>query len=134
LSAYPEPNLAVPIGGNGNWYAAKLHTQEQRKDALSADFNFTEKQRVTFRRQNYHYEEYQPLDGNTDRTPKFFIRPNQTNALNYVWTISPTMVNEALATVSLDNVYIPVDTANFFDRTKAGLSYPYIFPDGKLIP
>ena len=44
------------------------------------------------------------------------------------------MVNEMLATVSLDDVYIPVDTAHFFDRTKAGINYPYIFPTGKLIP
>jgi len=134
LNAYPVPNLATPIGGNGNWYAAKLHTQEQRKDTLAADMNLTERQRITFRRQNYSYLEYLPLDGNSDRVPRFFNRPNQTNALDYVWTISPHLVNEALATVSLDDVYIPVDSANFFDRTKAGLNYPYIFPDGKLIP
>src|SRR5438552_7926953 len=96
--------------------------------------NWTEKQRLQFRRQNFAYLEYQPLDGNSDRTPKFFNRPNQTNSLDYVWTVSPTKVNEVLLTVSLDDVYIPVDTANFFDRTKAGLNYPYIFPQGKLIP
>ena len=134
LNAYPAPNLAVPIGGNGNWYASKLHTQEQRKDTLATDFNLTDRQRVTFRRQSYQYQEYQPLDGNSDRTPKFFKRPNQTNSMNYVWTLSSHIVNEALATFSLDDVYIPVDAANFFDRTKAGLNYPYIFPDGKLIP
>jgi hypothetical protein len=33
-----------------------------------------------------------------------------------------------LATVSLDDVYIPVDAAHFFDRTTAGINYPYIFP------
>ncbi len=134
LKAWPVPNLANPIGGNGNWYAALLHTQHQRKDTLSSDMNLTDRQRLSFRRLNYAYVEYQPLDGNTDRTPKLFNRPNQTNSLNYVWTISPTIINEALATVSLDDVYIPVDTAHFFDRTQAGINYPYIFPEGKLIP
>ncbi|MDQ2777229.1 MAG: TonB-dependent receptor, partial [Acidobacteriota bacterium] len=86
------------------------------------------------RRNNYSFFEYQPLDGTPTETPKYFIRPNQTNSLDYVWTISPTLVNETLATVSLDDVYIPVDTAHFFDRTKAGINYPYIFPQGKLIP
>ncbi len=57
------------------------------------------------------------------------IRPNQTNSLDYVWTISPTMVNEVLATVSLDDVYIPVDEAHFLDRTTVGINYPYIFPE-----
>ncbi len=134
LNAWPAPNLATPINGNRNWYKAAIHPQNQRKDTLAADMNLTDRQRLTFRRLNYAFNEYQPLDGGTDRTPKFFNRPNQTNALNWVWTISPTLVNEALATVSLDDVYIPVDTAHFFDRTQAGINYPYIFPEGKLIP
>jgi hypothetical protein len=134
LNAFPAPNLLNPIGGNGNWFAAALHTQHQRKDALAVDMNLTDKQRLQFRRMNFAYLEYQPLDGNSDRTPKFFNRPNQTNSLDYVWTVSPTKVNEVLLTVSLDDVYIPVDTAHFFNRTQAGLNYPYIFPEGKLIP
>ena len=133
LNAYPIPNQATLVGG-GNWVVAKLHTQEQRKDQLNADMNLTDKQRITFRRNNFSYLEYQPLDGNSDRTPKFFDRPNQTNSLAYTWTISPTVVNEALATVSLDNVYIPVDLANFYNRADAGLNYPYIFPNGKTVP
>jgi hypothetical protein len=139
LNAWPVPNLTNFIGGNGNWFGSALHTYDQRKDTLSLDANLTARQRLTFRRQNYTYLEYQPLDGNTDRTPKFFDRPNQTNSLNYVWTISPTKVNELLVTASLDVVRIPVDAANFFDRTKAcalpcRLDYPYIFNDGKLLP
>jgi hypothetical protein len=133
LKAYPTPNLTTLIG-TSNYYVTAGHPQDQRKDTLSADFNLTDKQRVQFRRNNYKFKEYQPLDGTPTRTPKFFDRPNQTNSLNYVWTLSPTLVNEAQATVSLDDVYIPVDTANFFDRTQAGINYPYIFPAGKLIP
>ena len=135
LKAYPVPNL--PVGsfiGTSNYYITALHPQDQRKDTLAADINLTDKQRLQFRRNNYAFFEYQPLDGTPTETPKFFNRPNQTNSLDYVWTISPTIVNEALATVSLDDVYIPVDTAHFFDRTTAGINYPYLFPTGKLIP
>src|SRR6266704_2580997 len=32
LNAWPIPNLTTFIGGNGNWFAAKLHTFDQRKD------------------------------------------------------------------------------------------------------
>ena len=142
LNAWPVPNLTNFIGGNGNWFGSGLHTQHQRKDTISADVNLTEKQRLAVRRMNYAYLEYQPLDGNTNRTPKFFNRPNETNSINHVWSISPTKVNEVLLTASVDTVLIPVDTANFFDRTKAcagspvpcNLNYPYIFSDGKLIP
>ena len=110
---------------------------------IGVDVNVTENQRVSDSAPTIlPILEYQPLDGNTDRTPKFFDRPNKTGSLNYVWTISPTKVNEVLITASLDVVKIPVDTANFFDRTQAcngspvpcSLNYPYIFPDGKLIP
>ncbi|MBV9765674.1 MAG: carboxypeptidase regulatory-like domain-containing protein [Acidobacteriaceae bacterium] len=135
LKAYPAPNLAVGnFIGTSNYYITALHPQNQRKDTLAADINLTEKQRLQFRRNNYSFFEYQPLDGTPTETPKYFIRPNQTNSLDYVWTISPTLVNEALATVSLDDVYIPVDAAHFFNRTTAGIDYPYIFPVGKLIP
>jgi len=142
LNAWPIPNLTTFIGGNGNWFAAKLHTFDQRKDTVGVDVNLTEKQRLRFHAMNYAYLEYQPLDGNTDRTPKFFNRPNKTGSLNYTWTLNPRMVNEVLISASEDVVLIPVDTANFFDRTKAcaqstvpcSLSYPYIFPTGKLLP
>jgi hypothetical protein len=134
LKAYPGANLTTFINGNNNFYTTALHPQNQRKDTLAVDINLTEKQRLQFRRNNYAFFEYQPLDGTPTETPKFFNRPNQTNSLDHVWTISPTLVNEALATVSLDDVYIPVDTAHFLDRTTVGLNYPYIFPAGKLIP
>jgi predicted heme/steroid binding protein len=134
LKAFPTPNQIVPLNGNINWYFAATHPQNQRKDTLAVDFNISDNQRIQFRRNNFTFWEYQPLDGGTNETPKYFDRPNQTNSLNHVWTISPTKVNEVLATVSLDDVYIPVDEANFLDRTTVGLNYPYIFPEGKLIP
>jgi len=134
LRTYPAPNLINPLNGNQFWYFAAIHPVDQRKDTLSVDINVTDTQRLQFRRNNYNFSEYQPLDGGTNLTPKFFKRPNQTNSLDYVWTVTPTVVNETLATVSLDDVYIPVDTPHYFDRTKAGINYPYIFPNGKLIP
>src|SRR5882724_265633 len=137
LNAYPAPNLTTPINGNQNWYLTALHPQNQRKDTLAIDINLTNKQRLQFRRNNYTFWEYQPLDGGSGETPKYFNRPNQTNSVDYVWIIRPTLVNETLATFSLDRVYIPVDAAHFLDRTKGavqgtgffGLTYPYIFPN-----
>lgn len=131
LRAYPTPNTPF-ISGNRNWIGTGNHTQNQRKDTLSADMYPTQNHHIAFRRQGYSFREYQPLDGGSDRVPKFFDRPNQTNSLNWTWTISPTMVNEALATVSLDNVYIPIDLDNpLFHRGQYGINYPYLFPDGK---
>jgi hypothetical protein len=141
LNAWPVPNLTVPINNN-NWTFFARHPQNQRKDTLSLDWNATEKQRVRFRRMNYTFFEYQPLDGNTNETPKFFDRPNYTYSVNHTWALSPTKVNEILLTYSQDIVRIPIDAANFLDRTKGaaqgpglfGTNYNYIFNDGKLLP
>ncbi len=91
----------------------------------------TDNQRLSFRRNNYVYNETIPFDGNSNRVPRVFARPNQTNAMNYVWTISPTIVNEAIASVSLDANYLGLDLPNVFNRANAGLNYPYLVPDGK---
>ena len=96
--------------------------------------NLTDKQRLQFRRMNYAFWEYQPLDGTPTETPKYFNRPNQTNSLDHVWTISPNKVNELLATVSLDDVYIPVDTAHFLDRTTVGHQLSVHLPAGQADP
>lgn len=135
LKAYPSADIPVgSAGGNSNYYVTAKHPQNQRKETFAVDMNLTEKHRLQFRKNDYAFWEYQPLDGTPTETPKFFNRPNQTNSLDHVWTISANKVNEVLVTASLDDVYIPVDTAHYFDRTKAGINYPYIFPTGKLIP
>src|SRR5882724_7239479 len=138
LNMWPVPNTFV---AGGNWFAAKRHTFDQRKDTFAVDVNPAEKHHLRLRATNYYYLEYQPLDGNTDRTPKFFDRPNRTASINYVWTLGPTKVNEFLVTASEDIVKIPVDAKNFFDRTQACNGspvpcdlYQYIFTDPKLIP
>ncbi|MHB8655454.1 MAG: carboxypeptidase-like regulatory domain-containing protein [Terriglobia bacterium] len=133
LKAWPMPNLATPINGNRNWFFSAAHPQNQRKDTISVDVNLTEKQRIQFRRFYFAFNEYQPLDGGTNETPKFFIRPNFTYSLDHVWTLSPTKVNEVLLTLSHDRVLIPVDAAHFLDRTTVGINYPYIFPANKEI-
>ncbi len=133
LKAYPMPNLTTPINGNQDWFFSAQHPQYQRKDTTAVDINLTDNQRLRLRRVYFTFWEYQPLDGGTNETPKFFNRPNQTNSIDYVWTISPTKVNEVLLTASKDNVHIPVDQAHFLDRTTVGLNYPYIFPTGKEI-
>ena len=142
LNSYPLPNLTTPINGNKNWFFSAKHPQNQRKDTIAVDMNLTDKQRLQFRRVYFTFFEYQPLDGGTNETPKYFNRPNQTNSIDHVWTLSSNKVNEVLFSFSLDQVYIPVNQAAFLDRTKGvaqgagffGLNYPYIFPTGKLIP
>lgn len=127
LKSYPAPNLAVPLGTD-NFTVFATHPQRQQKKTISVDVNVTPNQRLRYRGIYYTFFEYQPLDGGSGETPKFFNRPNFTNSLDYTWVLSPTKVNELLFTVSHDRVLIPVDQAHFLDRTTVGLDFPYIFP------
>ncbi len=63
------------------------------------------------------------------------IVPNQTNVLAWTWTISPSLINELRGTVSIDRVYIPVNTALAgFNRGTLGINFPYIVPGAKAAP
>lgn len=129
LSAYPAPNFSQ--GGN-NWISDASAPQNQRKDTGSLDYLPAQNHYIRFRVQNYDYYSYSPFYGNFNRTPQTLSRPNQTFSANYIWTISPTMVNEFLASASVDHVRIGIDTSSgLYDRTSYGINYPYIYNTGK---
>src|SRR5581483_11808834 len=127
LNSYPAPTPGYQ-SGTQNWIAQAAHPYNQRKENLNFDILPSEKHHIEFRKSDLAYFEYQPFDGGSGETPKYFNRPNQTNTLAWTWTISPTLVNEARATVSLDDVYIPVNTAAIgFNADKLGINFPYLF-------
>ncbi len=129
LNAYPAPTPGY-LSGTQNWIAQAAQPINQRKDVLSADILPTDKHHIEFRRSNLAYNEYDPFDQGTNETPKYFLRPNQSNEVAWTWTISPTLINEARATVSLDDVYIPVNTAAIgFNRQTFPdpITYPQLF-------
>ena len=92
LSTYPSP---VPgfQQGTSNWIAQAAHPYNQRKETLNFDIIASEKHHIWSRRSDAAYFEYQPFDQNLGITAKYFNRPNQTNTVNWTWTISPTLLN-----------------------------------------
>lgn len=131
LNAYPLPTPGYS-NGTQNWIAQAAHPINERKQVIHVNWIVNERNKLEYVRDNATYNEYQPFDQGSGLTGKYFIRPNQTNVLGWTWTISPTMINEARATLSLDNVYIPVNTALAgFNRSSLGINFPYIFPAGQ---
>ncbi|QOY91323.1 TonB-dependent receptor [Paludibaculum fermentans] len=129
-SQLPTPGF---LSGSNNYYSATGAPTNQRKETYSIDYNPSSSHQLRFRSMVYSYWDYSPFDG-SGHTPRIFDRPNKSFSLNYIWTVSPTMVNEMLATTSVDQVFIGIDTSTgVFDRTKYGINYPYIFPDRKEI-
>jgi hypothetical protein len=133
LALYPAANGLV--NSNQNWIAQASQPENQRKDTINSDILPSSKDRIQFRRSTLAYNELDPFDQGTNETPKHFFRPNQVNSLAWTHTFTPTLINEARFTLSIDDVYIPVVTsAPGFNRQLFGINYPYLIPDGKDIP
>jgi len=109
LRAFPDPNAA---GATYNWVDSAAERQTQRKDTLVIDFNPADAHRIRFTILNYNYTDYTPHYGNFNRNPRIFTRPNQIGVLHYAWTISPTTVNEFIASAAADHVTIDIDRSS----------------------
>jgi hypothetical protein len=134
LRAYPAPNLTG--SSNGNWTDTALYTENQRKDTVVVDFVPTDKHHFRFSLLNYNYNDYEPHFGNFNTNPRIFNRPNQIGVLHWVYTISPTWVNDAFISAAADHVTIGIDTSSgLSDRSRYGINYPYLFgSDSKVVP
>jgi hypothetical protein len=131
IDAYPAPTPGY-LSGTQNWIAQAAHPINQRKQSISLDIAISDRHHLSFRRQNVTYNEYLPFDQGSGLTGRYFNRPNQTNGLTWTWIINPSMINEARVTYSLDQVYIPVNTAlPGFNRQTFGIDFPYIIPGQK---
>ncbi|MGO9260592.1 MAG: carboxypeptidase regulatory-like domain-containing protein [Bryobacteraceae bacterium] len=134
MNAIPAPVPGFQVGST-NWIAQASHPINQRKGTYDFDIILNSKNKIVARRTDAAYWEYQPFDQTSGLNAKYFNRPNQTNVISLVSTISPTMVNEARITLSIDDVYIPVNSSlNGFNRQNLGINYPYLMPNGKDYP
>jgi Carboxypeptidase regulatory-like domain len=133
LRSYPQPTPGFQTGTN-NFVQARPTEADQRKESISIDWNPSERHQVRGRILNYNFIETSAFRAGTDRAPQIIDRPNNTLSLSWTFTISPTLVNEALVTTSADRVHIYVDTrGNTYQRSNYGINYPYLFPAGKEI-
>ena len=130
LNAYPRAIAGVNLSGN-NWILSPLRLDNQRKDTGAVDYIPADAHYFRFRVQNYSLYHQDSNRGGTNRAPAALDRPNQTASLNYIWTVSPTKVNELLVTASADHVAISV-IPGFYQRSAYGINYPYIFPQKEI--
>ena len=131
ITALPSPTPGFLNSANQNWYYdyPGVYTH-QRKDTPGFDWNITDKQQLRFRGQIFTNDN---IGISSTYTNTIQDNPNKRGSLNYVYTISPTWVNEALLTGSSDHV-----TTGLFEgpegsyaRSAYGFNYPYLFPTGK---
>jgi hypothetical protein len=131
LRTYPQPNGSY---GNNNFFQQRGGWQNQRKDTYSFDVNPTQSQVIRVRASNYTYTALDTFRGGFDYAITDWSRPNITTSVGHTWTLGPTMINEFLATASVDRVRIGIDrTGERYLRSRSGINYPYIFPERKEI-
>ncbi len=133
LSEYPLPDAN---GANFNWEGSAPYPQNQRKDTLIIDYLPAAAHHLRFSVLNYNFNQSEPFSTNFLQIPQVWNWPNQVGILHYIWTISPTLVNDATFSASADHVTITNDlTSGLYDRSNYGINYPYLFPAAqKLIP
>lgn len=131
LNTFYAPNGSY---GTNNWLKVRPGWQNQRKDTVAVDYNPAQNHFVKFRFANYSYTALDTSRGYADYAITNWDRPNQTASLSHTWTLSPTTINEAMVSASVDRVRIGVDrTGERYLRSRPGINYPYIFPDRKEI-
>ena len=131
LNIFPQPNRT----GLLNYQASAADPINQRKDTGSIDIVPGNNHYIRFRSLNYSYNEINPTASNYIVLNQLWDRPNQTVSTNWTWNVNPTFVNEFLASASRDQNFIGVDQSNNrYNRATYGITYPYLFPNGKNIP
>jgi len=135
IAAYPYTTTGFQ-SGSSNFEIAMLNVQNQRKGQYNLDILATPNNHIEFRRSDNSWWQYAPLNGTFNLVPLTYVRPNQTNALGWEWTIRPTMINEARLSVSDDDVYIAIGAGGTggYQRSNFGWNFPYIFSGAKTAP
>jgi len=125
LRTFPAANALL---GSNNYIQARSAFDDQRKDTVSVDYIPADRHYFRVRWQNYSLKHGDAFRGNLDLAPSNLNRPNDTSSLNYIWTVTPSVVNEALVTASADRVQITVQTeGDRYKRSTYGINYPYLF-------
>ncbi len=130
LNALPLPNASL---SNGNWTAQHVGRDFSRTDVVRVDYNFNEREKMYWRGGNDAYNHFDADRGNLLLAPANLLRPNRSMSLNLTSTISPSLLNDFTFAIAKDYVTISV-FGNQYQRSKYGINYNYLLPDGKQIP
>jgi hypothetical protein len=135
LNAFPDPTPNFSLG-TANLLTTGTNPEQQQIDSGNLDIVPTDKDYIRFRLVHFFYHEDNPFaTSNYGNVPRLYSRPNQTASFDYVHTFSDKMTNEFLVTGSHDAARLSIDTSNgLYDRTKYGINFPYLFPEGKDLP
>jgi hypothetical protein len=132
----PAPNAALaPCGGNatGCFIASPSTPTHWREELIRVDHNFSSKLRATFRYIHDSWSTVTPTSLWTgDSFPTIqtgFVGPGTSFVARLNAEISPTLVNEFVASYTGDHIFLKNQGTGVVSRTAAGLTTTGIFPN-----
>jgi hypothetical protein len=128
LNMYPLPTPGFQRGAN-NWIGTSPNPRRTRKDTLRLDYVPNAQNNFSFRGSLFNWKAVDAFRGDFPLARTDWDRPNQSAALSWTRTLSPSTINEATVAWSRDQVFIEVFRGtDSFERSKYGIDYPYVFP------
>ncbi len=134
MNLYPAPTAGF-LQGTANLIQTSDNPQDQRKDSIRFDYRLNNNNQIAFRYQRSNWTAIDAFRGTFPFARTDWERPNSTQTVNWASTISNNLINEFTYAHSLDQVFIGVfKESGLYQRSRAGVNYPYIFPEHKEIP
>jgi hypothetical protein len=120
-----------PVGNNAIFQ--QPNPFDYREDIIRLDYRFNSSHTIYGR---YIHDENQLIDpfgtfitSQLPTIPSARSRPGTSYQVAYTWLITPTLINEAKANVSIVSQHIP-PASDFWKRETYGFQYPQLFPGG----
>lgn len=132
LRTYPEPTPGFRQG-SANLIQNSENPQDQRKDNIRFDFRPNASNQINYRFSRYNWVAVDAFRGSFPFARTDWERPNFTQTASWTTTLTSNWVNELTYTYSKDDVFINVFEGGAYQRSRSGINYPYVFPNGKEI-
>ena len=134
LGAYPLPTPGLNVVGATNWFQSGPDPRDSLQNTFKIDYHINDKNTLSVRATAFDFHELQPFRGTFNLVQLDSDRPNYTSVMSLATTLSPTLINEAAFSASVDRNYNNVANNGRFDRSLYGINYAYLFPGTKDIP
>ncbi len=131
LNAYPAPTPGLNIIGATNWFQSGPDPRNSFQNTFKIDYHINDKNTFSARGTEFQFDEIQPFRGTFNLVQLHSNRPNYTGVMSLATTLSPTLINEAAFSASVDRNFNDVANNGRYDRTQYGINYAYLFPGTK---
>ena len=134
LAMIPEPNApGSNCGGIACFNASPSQPTHWREELIRVDHNFSSKLRATFRYIHDSWNTVTPTtlwaDGSYPTVQTAFVGPGTSFVARLNASISPSLLNEFVASYTGDHIFLENQGAGVLSRSSSGLTTTGIFPD-----